>query len=322
MSPLQLAFGQGIAKTSTALAVLILPFVAALLQPDLLGLRITITESDLKALDGEWIYLEDLTEGRALEQMTPPMGGKFTFKTEEGAVILVWGHGGARRDVKVALNGSVTEFSTQTPGEIVRYRGAVKDGAFSYEVEYLNAAGETRTLIRREFLPTVEGLIVRSNLGAPREYASVGLYKQAKDISMPTPVKATISDISWLAGNWAGSRGTNGSISFEELWSPPKGGAMLAISRTVSRDRMSAFEYLRIVERDGGLTYFAQPNGAEATEFVMTEISGKRAVFDNPRHDYPKRIIYELTETGGMTATIGYMKGGTPRKFEFKRSTD
>jgi hypothetical protein len=94
---------------------------------------------------------------------------------------------------------------------------------------------------------------------------------------------------------------------------------MLATSRTVSRERMTAFEFLRIVERDGGLVYVAQPGGSPPTEFVMTEVGPKRAVFDNPRHDYPKRIVYELDDQGRLTATIGFMKGGTPRRFEFRR---
>lgn len=93
---------------------------------------------------------------------------------------------------------------------------------------------------------------------------------------------------------------------------------MLATSRTVSRERMSAFEFLRIVERDGGLVYIAQPNGAPPTEFVLSELVGKKAVFENPRHDYPNKIVYELTDAG-LTATIGQTKGGTPRRFEFKR---
>jgi hypothetical protein len=84
---------------------------------------------------------------------------------------------------------------------------------------------------------------------------------------------------------------------------------------------MGAFEYLRIVERDGGLVYIAQPGGASPTEFVLTELSPTRAVFDNPRHDYPKRIVYEQTPEGGLNATIGFTKGGSPRRFEFKRES-
>ena len=92
------------------------------------------------------------------------------------------------------------------------------------------------------------------------------------------------------------------------------------MSRTVNTSgKMVAFEYLRIVERDGGLVYIAQPGGKTATEFVLTEWTASRAVFDNPRHDYPKRIVYELSAEGALTATTGYMKGGTPRRFEFTR---
>lgn len=104
--------------------------------------------------------------------------------------------------------------------------------------------------------------------------------------------------------------GTAGS-SIEERWSPPLGGAMLAVSRPVNTSgKMVAFEYLRIVEREGGLVYIAQPGGAKPTEFTLAEVSPTRAVFDNPRHDYPKRIVYELSSEGGLSATIGFTKGG------------
>ena len=96
---------------------------------------------------------------------------------------------------------------------------------------------------------------------------------------------------------------------------------MLAVSRTVSGSRMSAFEFLRIVEREGGLVYIAQPGGAAPTEFVLTEVGAQRAVFENPRHDYPKRIVYELSTDGALSATIGFAKGGTPRRFEFTRES-
>ncbi len=275
---------------------------------------------DLTALNGEWIFVEDLTPGRTLEQLTPPMGGRFAFRVEGLAVVLVSGHGGARREVRVALDGTVTEVPGAGEGEVARYRGAWKDGAFSYEVDFVRAKGAAPVgLIRREFRVTKDGLLVRSNLGSATEYTSTGLYRHAQDIAMPVAARAVIGDLAWLAGAWVGTRGTNGAISFEERWSAPKGGAMLATSRTVSRDKMSAFEFLRIVERDGGLVYIAQPGGAAGTEFVLTEVSANRAVFDNPRHDYPKRIVYELSAEGGLTATIGFLKGGTPRRFEFKR---
>lgn len=280
----------------------------------------SVQADGLRALDGEWVYVEDRTEGRALEQLGPPMSSKFSLRIEEGAVILLSGHGSGHRDVRLALDGSATEVPGAAVGTFARYRGAWKDGAFTYETEFVRSPGKApEGLIRREFRTTTDGLLVRVTLGSPATSDSIALYRHAQDIAMPTPAKAAIGDVAWLAGAWVGTRGTAATTSIEERWSPPLGGAMLAVSRTVSRDRMSAFEFLRIVERDGGLVYIAQPGGAAATEFVLTELGATRAVFENPRHDYPKRIVYELSAEGGLSATIGFMKGGSPRRFEFKR---
>lgn len=269
-----------------------------------------------RGLDGEWIYVEDRTEGRSLEQLGPPMSSKFSLRAEDGAVSLVSGHGSGNRDVRVALDGSITEVAGAQ--ESARYRGAWADGAFTYEVEFVRAPGaEPEGLIRREFRLADGGLVVRASR-TRAEWSSVALYRHAEDIPMPEPAKAVIGDLAWLAGAWVGQRSSGSSI--EERWSPPLGGAMLGTSRTVNtRGAMSAFEYLRVVEREGSLVYVAQPGGNAPTEFVLTEWSATRAVFANPRHDYPKRIVYELTPEGGLTATIGFMIGGTPRRFEFAR---
>ncbi len=272
----------------------------------------------VQAIGGEWIYVEDRTEGRSPEQLGPPMASKFSMGVEEGAVILN-GHGSGHRDVRVALDGSVTE--RPDADKIARYRGGWKDGAFEYQVSFERLVGEPGSgiqMIRRTFRPTPEGLLVTVAVDPPSGSVSTGLYRHAEDIAMPTPATAAIGDLGWLAGAWVGTRSSGSSI--EERWSPPLGGAMLAVSRTVNTSgKMVAFEYLRVVERDGSLVYVAQPAGAKGTEFLLTELTPTRAVFDNPRHDYPKRIVYELSADGGLSATIGYLKGGTPRRLEFAR---
>jgi hypothetical protein len=82
---------------------------------------------------------------------------------------------------------------------------------------------------------------------------------------------------------------------------------------------MVAFEYLRIVERDGGLVYIAQPNGRPPTEFTLTGITADRATFENPTHDFPKMIRYTRRADGSLEARVsdGGQKAET---FLFKRT--
>ena len=304
-------------RTKTAIAVGFIAALGAILAP--LGSSARTGQADgLKALDGEWTFVEDRTEGRALEQLGPPMSSKFSMRVEEGVVVLN-GHGSGHRDVRIKLDGSITEVAE--PRTISRYRGEWKDGTFEYQVTFERVGGgapESIGLIRRKFRITPDGLLVSVVVDPPAGKESIGLYRHAQDIPMPTPAKAAIGDLSWLAGAWVGKRSSGSSI--EERWSPPLGGAMLAVSRTVNTGgKMSMFEFLRIVEREGGLVYIAQPGGARPTEFVLTELNKTRAVFENPRHDYPRRIMYELSAEGRLTATIGQLKGGIPTRFEFKR---
>jgi Domain of unknown function (DUF6265) len=281
---------------------------------------VSAQDAELRALDGEWTFVEDLTEGRTLEQMTSPMSTKFSMRVEEGAIVLN-GHGSGHRDVRVALDGSVTEIVE--PKSIARYTGKWKDGTFEYEVAFeRKSEGPSGGLkmIRRKFKNSADGLLVTVEMDPQFVKESIGLYRHAEDIPMPTPAKALIADLAWISGDWTGTKTTGSAI--EERWSPVGGGAMLAISRSVNKSgKMFAFEYLRIVERDGGLVYVAQPGGAKPTEFVLTELSPTRAVFENPRHDYPKRIMYELSSEGRLTTTVGFTKGGTPMRVEFDRES-
>jgi dipeptidyl aminopeptidase/acylaminoacyl peptidase len=131
-----------------------------------------------------------------------------------------------------------------------------------------------------------------------------------------TAVKAAISDVAWLAGEWVGTRGPS---SIGERWTEPAGGAMLALSRTVTGDRLAAFEFLRIVERDGTLVYVAQPDGRPPTEFVLTGLSRLSATFENPDHDYPQVIRYTRQADGTLEARISGRGGERTNTFVFSR---
>ncbi|MEM7309018.1 MAG: DUF6265 family protein [Planctomycetota bacterium] len=274
-----------------------------------LGPRSTPIDEELRELDGEWLYVEDVTDGRAAEDQGPPMSPRLRLRVDEDA--LVWVR--TDHEERMHFDGSTVEV---TEGDkIKRYTGTWQDGLFEYETETVNASDGARLLLmRKAFELTPDGMLVHVAVNPPGGYESSALYLHPDDIELPKPAKATIDDMEWLAGAWVGA----GKSTSEERWSPPSGGAMLAVARTVRGGRMVAFEYLRIVERKGGLVYVAQPGGGSPTEFVLTELSGTRAVFENPRHDSPQRIVYELAGDR-LTASIGFMKGGRPTQFGFQR---
>lgn len=113
--------------------------------------------------------------------------------------------------------------------------------------------------------------------------------------------RATLQDIAWLTGHW---RLEQRGETVEERWTEPAGGAMLAVARTVKDGRMTAFEFLRIVEREGTLVYIAQPDGRPAVEFRLAAVSGTSARFENPAHDFPKVITYTLQGEGSLQAVV------------------
>jgi hypothetical protein len=133
----------------------------------------------------------------------------------------------------------------------------------------------------------------------------------------PATSRGTLAQLAWLAGDWAG---TMGRASIEERWTPPAGGAMLAVARTIKDERLAAFEYLRIVERDGGLVYIAQPNGRPPTEFTLTQLTADSATFENPSHDFPKMIRYTRRPDGSLEARISGAGGERPQVFVFTRA--
>jgi hypothetical protein len=141
-----------------------------------------------------------------------------------------------------------------------------------------------------------------------------GAAAQTASGGTPEKTPARLAQVAWIGGAWTGGQGT---LTIEEHWTPPAGGAMLGVSRTIKADRMVAFEFLRIVERDGGLVYIAQPNGRPPTEFTLTSVDEASATFENPAHDFPKKIRYAKRADGALEATISG-EGGRPQTFVFR----
>jgi len=121
---------------------------------------------------------------------------------------------------------------------------------------------------------------------------------------------ATVEHLTWLVGYWT----NNGDgARMMELWLPPEGGVMLGLHRDVFESGQLLFEFLRIEQRDSMVVYVAAPSNQPAGEFTLVESGPVRAVFENPDHDFPQRIIYELTDDVTLVARVEGEVNGTPK---------
>jgi hypothetical protein len=124
----------------------------------------------------------------------------------------------------------------------------------------------------------------------------------------------TLQDFAWLAG----TRSMKGNALIEERWTEPASNMMLGVSRTVRGDKVVEFEFLRIESRADGIYYVAQPGGRPPTAFKLTRWDGTEAIFENPAHDFPKRVMYRKLPDNVVWAKVDGGAGTKGPEFTFK----
>ncbi len=119
--------------------------------------------------------------------------------------------------------------------------------------------------------------------------------------------------LEWLAGCW---RASSPRRTLHEWWMPPVGGMLLGMSRALRGDSVMSWEFVRIEPVNGRLSYVARPSGQREAAFPATLISDTLAVFADPAHDFPQRIIYRR-RADSLYARIEGTVQGEERYVEF-----
>jgi hypothetical protein len=98
----------------------------------------------------------------------------------------------------------------------------------------------------------------------------------------------------------------------------PSGKTMLGMSRTVANNITVEYEFLRLHEESNGdVFYTALPSGQQEASFKLVRLEKHMAVFENPGHDFPQRIIYKLEDDGSLKARIEGKNKGKERGVDF-----
>jgi predicted enzyme related to lactoylglutathione lyase len=130
------------------------------------------------------------------------------------------------------------------------------------------------------------------------------------------PAHAGLEAVAFLAGSWVRQDGDNRE---EEHWTAPAGGLMVGMARMVKGGKATFFESLRIEKTARGIVYHATPSGQPTTAFTLdpSKSGPRKAVFENPEHDFPKRVTYWLADDGRLHARIEGEKDGKTRGHDF-----
>jgi hypothetical protein len=136
--------------------------------------------------------------------------------------------------------------------------------------------------------------------------------------TVPAGAPPHAADFDWIGGSWCGKSGADLT---EEHWLPARGGMLIGVGRTTQGERVAHFEFMRIVARDSQASYVAQPDGGSAVEFKWTAGGRDWARFENPTHDFPKRVEYRRTGDHLHAHIAGPGDGGkeTVIAFEYDR---
>ena len=127
------------------------------------------------------------------------------------------------------------------------------------------------------------------------------------------PPSVSVDQLSWMAGCW---RLESGTRVVDEVWMAPAGGAMFGMSRTVSNGRVVEFEFIQIREDAGRVAFIARPSGQPEATFTLVKAGVGEAVFENPAHDFPQRIIYRLKDAA-LVGRIEGIQNGKARGADF-----
>lgn len=114
----------------------------------------------------------------------------------------------------------------------------------------------------------------------------------------------SLESLRWLLGDWT----ADGSKSaFHESWTEatPKTFEGTGIERAKPDASIKGSEALRLVEMAEGVFYISKVAHNELpVAFRLNECADGRLVFDNPGHDFPRRLEYLLMPDGRLTVKV------------------
>lgn len=128
-----------------------------------------------------------------------------------------------------------------------------------------------------------------------------------------TDVQREFEQLYWLNGTWQQTNITKPGQALVEQWTKSGDYEMRGQATTTQNGDTVFVERTTLLMKDNAIYYVADvPHNKQPVHFKLTSITPVKFVCENPDHDFPKKIVYELSGNQ-LRATIS----GNGRSFDY-----
>ena len=122
-----------------------------------------------------------------------------------------------------------------------------------------------------------------------------------------------MAEAEWLLGSW-GPTSPEGALS--EKWEKVNDSVLHGESYFIVGGKDTVFaETVALTSEKGKLAYTVTvpgQNNEKPVRFDLTSSTENQLVFENPKHDFPNKIVYNKITNDSLTAEISGMQKGKP----------
>ena len=132
----------------------------------------------------------------------------------------------------------------------------------------------------------------------------ISIYLLLSPVTLYAASCSSIASLEWILGNWSVDNGKNIST---ELWKEVSQTTFEGHGEVRSKltKKLQSSESLRLVQMQGEIFYLAKVSHNELpVAFRLKDCSHNKAIFENPDHDFPRLLEYQLETENSLTVKV------------------
>ena len=113
-----------------------------------------------------------------------------------------------------------------------------------------------------------------------------------------SPQSTDFKKLEWLSGTWNRTNISKPGRTAHERWEKVAEQELRGYGVTMHGNDTAFVEKIKIVVKDKNIYYVADvPENKEPVYFKIVELTSTGFVCENPNHDFPKKISYQVNDT-------------------------